>query len=315
MRTSLFAVVVLCAATVSPLAFACEAPASVCSSSKAGSFPLIRSGQPAALYVDGTADSAVKLVADNFAADLQRVGGKAARRVGDARTASGDLVIIGVLGQSAVIDELVRAGKTRCRRPLRPVGSVPPASSSSARSRKCRARSSSSAPIGAAPCSVPTIFRSRSASRRGTGWPTCRSQRQAECLHHRRLAPRPAQGEIPRLLHQRRGPRPSAAGRTKKFGGINSKMYAHVFELLLRLKGNYLWPAMWGEGVQRRRSAEHDARRRDGRGHGHLAPRADDARAGRVAPQQGPGRHRRRLELRHQRRRTCASSGAAASSA
>ncbi|MDE6793981.1 MAG: glycosyl hydrolase 115 family protein, partial [Muribaculaceae bacterium] len=29
------------------------------------------------------------------------------------------------------------------------------------------------------------------------------------------------------------------------FGGINSKAYAHMFELLLRLKANYLWPAMW----------------------------------------------------------------------
>ena len=32
---------------------------------------------------------------------------------------------------------------------------------------------------------------------------------------------------------------------TKNFGGFNSKMYEHVFELLLRLKGNYMWPAMW----------------------------------------------------------------------
>ncbi len=32
-----------------------------------------------------------------------------------------------------------------------------------------------------------------------------------------------------------------------KFGGINSKMYAHMFELLLRLRANYLWPAMWGK--------------------------------------------------------------------
>ncbi|NLJ96001.1 MAG: alpha-glucuronidase, partial [Clostridiales bacterium] len=30
-----------------------------------------------------------------------------------------------------------------------------------------------------------------------------------------------------------------------KFGGFNAKMYEHVFELLLRLKGNYMWPAMW----------------------------------------------------------------------
>lgn len=32
----------------------------------------------------------------------------------------------------------------------------------------------------------------------------------------------------------------------KHFGGINAKCYEAVFELLLRLKGNYLWPAMWG---------------------------------------------------------------------
>ena len=31
-----------------------------------------------------------------------------------------------------------------------------------------------------------------------------------------------------------------------KFGGINSKVYKHVFELVLRLKGNFVWPAMWG---------------------------------------------------------------------
>ena len=29
------------------------------------------------------------------------------------------------------------------------------------------------------------------------------------------------------------------------FGGFNANAYDHVFELLLRLKGNYLWPAMW----------------------------------------------------------------------
>lgn len=29
------------------------------------------------------------------------------------------------------------------------------------------------------------------------------------------------------------------------FGGFTAEMYDHVFELLLRLKGNYIWPAMW----------------------------------------------------------------------
>ena len=31
----------------------------------------------------------------------------------------------------------------------------------------------------------------------------------------------------------------------EKFGGYNSRFYLHVFELLQRLKANFLWPAMW----------------------------------------------------------------------
>ncbi|MFD1255167.1 glycosyl hydrolase 115 family protein [Mucilaginibacter terrae] len=40
---------------------------------------------------------------------------------------------------------------------------------------------------------------------------------------------------------------PALSGWSKeKFGGLNSKMYSKMFELILRMKGNYLWPAMWG---------------------------------------------------------------------
>ena len=31
----------------------------------------------------------------------------------------------------------------------------------------------------------------------------------------------------------------------KHFGGVNAKAYEKIFELLLRLKANYFWPAMW----------------------------------------------------------------------
>ncbi|MEO5944468.1 MAG: glycosyl hydrolase 115 family protein [Ferruginibacter sp.] len=40
---------------------------------------------------------------------------------------------------------------------------------------------------------------------------------------------------------------PALSGWSKeKFGGFNHQFYEKVFELLLRLKANYLWPAMWG---------------------------------------------------------------------
>lgn len=40
---------------------------------------------------------------------------------------------------------------------------------------------------------------------------------------------------------------PAFSGWTKeKFGGVNHNVYEKIFELLLRMKANYLWPAMWG---------------------------------------------------------------------
>lgn len=40
---------------------------------------------------------------------------------------------------------------------------------------------------------------------------------------------------------------PALSGWSKAtFGGFNSKFYERVFDLLLRLKANYMWPAMWG---------------------------------------------------------------------
>ncbi|SFB72897.1 glycosyl hydrolase 115 family protein [Butyrivibrio sp. YAB3001] len=50
---------------------------------------------------------------------------------------------------------------------------------------------------------------------------------------------------------------------TEQFGGVNAKCYKKVFELLLRLKGNYFWPAMWnssfseeGPGIENARLAD-----------------------------------------------------------
>ncbi len=50
---------------------------------------------------------------------------------------------------------------------------------------------------------------------------------------------------------------------TEKFGGVNAKCYRKIFELLLRLKGNYMWPAMWnsnfsedGPGIENARLAD-----------------------------------------------------------
>ena len=35
----------------------------------------------------------------------------------------------------------------------------------------------------------------------------------------------------------------------EKFGGVNADFYERVYQLILRLRGNYLWPAMWGRSL------------------------------------------------------------------
>ncbi len=50
---------------------------------------------------------------------------------------------------------------------------------------------------------------------------------------------------------------------SQRYGGVNAAAYENIFELLLRLKGNYLWPAMWrssfwedGPGLESARLAD-----------------------------------------------------------
>ena len=38
---------------------------------------------------------------------------------------------------------------------------------------------------------------------------------------------------------------PSLSTWVQRFGGFNHQFYEKVFELILRLRGNFLWPAMW----------------------------------------------------------------------
>ena len=242
MRTGLIAVAALCVAMASPLALACETPASVCSSSKQRSFPLIRSGQPASLFVDASADSAVKLVADSFAADLERVGGKTTPRVSDPRTATGNLILIGVLGRAPSSTSWCAPARSRWAT-LRPVGGVPPDVVDDPSRRAARAGDRRFGRRGA-------VFGTYDLSEKiGVSpwywWADVPVRRRRTCISPPGRA-RPPKVRVSRLLHQRRGCRPSAPGRAR-VRRRQAPMYAHVFELILRLKGNYLWPAMWGK--------------------------------------------------------------------
>ena len=271
--------------TVASVAGACDAPVSVCATSAPGSFALIHHAQPASIVVDATADTAVRRVADSFAADLQRVSGTAARRIMDVRNATGDIVIIGVVGRSPVIDRLVRAGKLDVRDVVgqweafrqvvveRPFPAVTRALVI-AGGRSPRRDLRHLRPVGPDRGVALVLVRRRSRARRR---PTCSSppvpHRDAPRVKYRGFF---INDEAPAMTALgaeavRRLQREDVRARVRAAPAAQGQLPVAGDVAAARVQ-------------RRRRPPEHGARRRHGRRDGHVAPRADDAGARRVAP-------------------------------
>ena len=226
-----------------PGAFACDTPVSVCATGKASSLPLIRKGAPAAVYVDATADPAVRHAAEGLRGDLGRVSGGEAAKLSDLSKADGPTVIIGVLGASPVIDGLVRGGKLKVedlagqwegfRQVVveRPLPNIPRALVIVGADRRGAVYGAYdlSERIGVSPWAW---------------WADVPVARKTDVF-----LTAGARADHPRVRYRGffiNDEDPAFSGwAKKKFGGINADLYGHVFELMLRLKGNYLWPAMW----------------------------------------------------------------------
>ncbi len=226
---------VLAAMTCGSVAHACTTPVSVCSHDGPESFALIQQGQPANLLIDAAADPAVQHVADSFAADLERVSGHAPQRFQRVQPTGGNLVIIGVLGHSPVIDGLVRAGKIE-------------ASDLAGRWEAFRQI--------VVDHPFPNVGRALvivGADRRGAVYGTYDISEKIGVSPWYWFADVPvrrqanvfltagSRGDQPRVKYRGffiNDEDPSFTSWAKKhFGGINHRMYAHVFELELRLKG------------------------------------------------------------------------------
>ncbi|WP_443750437.1 glycosyl hydrolase 115 family protein [Asticcacaulis solisilvae] len=211
--------------------------------SKTG-FALIANGKPAAVYVDADAAKPVQRVAADFASDLEKVSGKPAIVIHDLKDAKGPVVIIGEIGHSPVIDGLVASGKV----------------SADIKGQWEAYRQTVTAVPGAGKALVIA-----GADPRGAVYGTYDiSARMGVSpwywwadvpVEHHATVSVAAGSRMDKPAVKYRGffindEEPSFGGWAReKFGGINHKLYAKVFELDLRLKGNYLWPAMWGKAI------------------------------------------------------------------
>jgi hypothetical protein len=226
-----------------PDAFACDMPVSVCATGKVSSLPLIRKGAPAAVYVDATADPAVRHAAEGLRGDLGRVSSGEAAKLSNVSKAEGPTVIIGVLGASPVIDGLVKSGKLKTENLAgqwegfrqvvveRPLPNIPRALVIVGADRRGAVYGAYdlSERIGVSPWAW---------------WADVPVARKTDLF-----LTAGARADHPRVKYRGffiNDEDPAFSGwAKKKFGGINADLYGHVFELMLRLKGNYLWPAMW----------------------------------------------------------------------
>ncbi|MBB5729677.1 glycosyl hydrolase 115 family protein [Sphingomonas prati] len=196
------------------------------------------------LFVDAADISGVRRAAADLAADIGRVTGTAARIIGDRAALPDRMIVVGTIGHSPLIDRMIATGKLdvtgvtgkweafvvqTIANPLPGVREALVIAGSDRRGAIYGAYDLSRM-IGVSPwywwADVPVV-----------------RQAHLRVAHGRYVQGSPAVKYRGIFLNDEA---PCLSGwTTEKFGGMNAKFYGRLFELLLRLRANYLWPAMW----------------------------------------------------------------------
>ncbi|HEX5220184.1 MAG TPA: glycosyl hydrolase 115 family protein, partial [Verrucomicrobiae bacterium] len=227
-----------------PLIFAICQPNYVENALSDGSFVIAQGNNTASLYVDSADWPGVIRAVNDLQADVARVTGITPTIVRDEKAATAYTIIIGTIGKSTLIDRLIRdkqidvtdiTGKWEASllqvvaKPLPGIESALVIAGSDKRGTIFGIYDLSEQ-IGVSPwywwADVPVKKQSTLFVKAG------RHVQGPPGVKYRGIF---LNDEAPALQGWAR----------QKFGGLNHKCYTNVFELILRLKGNYLWPAMW----------------------------------------------------------------------
>lgn len=250
--TSAFALVVLLTSAPLHAATDCSQPAAVCEQAVPGSLTLIDAGRPIEVLADSGDHPGVLRAARDLQSDLSAVSGtQAAYSTG--KPSSRTAIIIGTLGQSARVDRIVRRHGIDTRDVAgRWEGHL----------------------IQVVERPEPGLDRAlliAGADRRGTTFGIYEISRRlgvspwtwwADVPVTRHASMHVAPGrfvDAPSVRYRGifiNDEDPALGGWIRAtYGAPNHQFYERVFQLILRLKGNYLWPAMWGRAF-----ADDDAR-------------------------------------------------------
>jgi len=210
----------------------------------AGDFSIVSRNVAAILYVDSTDFPGVARAVGDLQADIARVTSRSAVVAHDPKSLGSDAIIVGTIGKSTLIDQMIHDRKID----VKPI-----------------AEKWESFLIQVVPNPLPGVASAlviAGSDKRGTIFGVYDLSDQigvspwywwadVPIQHREELFVKPitfVQG--PPAVKYRgiflNDEAPSLTGWVQeKYGNYNHEFYIKVFELLLRLKANYLWPAMW----------------------------------------------------------------------
>jgi hypothetical protein len=209
-----------------------------------GKFALVEGGKPSHILLSESDYPGVLRVAGLFQKDLSYVSGQEAKMTIGEQQKSENLIIVGTLGKSSLIDQLVENGKIDVAE------------------LEGKWEQFSIIPVKKPMAGVDNALVIVGSDKRGTIFG------MFELSGHMGVSPWYWWADVPVKVRKNiyvkpgtytlgepgvkyRGifindEAPALTGWVgEKFGGFNAQFYEKVFELILRNKANYLWPAMW----------------------------------------------------------------------
>ncbi|MGC4074903.1 MAG: glycosyl hydrolase 115 family protein [Nibricoccus sp.] len=209
-----------------------------------GSFPLVANGKAAPVFVDSNDYPGVLRAATDVCSDVERVCDIKPVLSFDRPSQLEAIVIVGTLGRSALLNQLVKEGKL-------PAGDI-----------EGKWESFIIATVSDPLPGIGKALVIAGSDKRGTifglyelseqmgvspwyWWADVAPKKRPEAFVNSGIY---SSGE-PVVRYRGiflNNEAPCLTGwADEKFGGLNSKFYTKLFELLLRMRANYLWPAMW----------------------------------------------------------------------
>jgi hypothetical protein len=247
----LFAMAILCSRPA--LLLALGQVSYITTAPAAGAFPIVANRSAAPIFVDPADYPGVARAASDLNADIQRVTGMSSAVLRDPAALKQPAILIGTIGHSPLIDRLIREGKVDASGVasrwesfvIQTVSDPLPGISSGLVVAGSDKRGTIfgiydiSEQIGVSPwywwADVPARHADALLVRPG------RYAQGEPSVRYRGIFLNDEAPDLTNWVREKYGTVPNLNG----VANYNRAFYGRIFEVILRLKGNYLWPAMW----------------------------------------------------------------------